>query len=444
KRVAWRSHAGSRASQWLRLAGCLLFALALGLPAAPAPPAVPGAPIVVIDLHDTVNTVSAAYVVRGLHYAAQQHAAAVVLELSTPGGLGTAMRSIIQAILASPVPVIGYVAPSGARSASAGFYILLSCDVAAMAPGTNTGAAHPVVLGGAAPGKIEAQKMQNDAAAYIRSLAARRHRNVALAQKGVLQSLSFTDQEALKDNLVDLIAPDLPHLLAQLNGSTVTRMDGQRQTLLLTGPREAFSMSLRERILDTSASLAFILLAVGALLIYVEFTHPGIFAPGVIGLILVVFALFALSLLPINLSGAGLIVVAFVLFALEVKFPTHGVLAIGGTIALFLGGLLLVNSPVPAMRVDLSAALGVAIGFGAVSLFLVHLVVQAQRRRVVTGAQGLLGEAGVALTALALHGTVLVHGERWSAIAHAPIAAGQPIRILAVHGLKLEVEPVAE
>lgn len=367
----------------------------------------------------------------------------MVLELGTPGGLGTAMRNIIQAILSSPVPVIGYVAPSGARSASAGFYILLSCDVAAMAPGTNTGAAHPVVLG-ATVGKIEAEKMQNDAAAYIRSLASRRHRNVELAQKGVLQSLSFTDQEALKDNLINLMAPDLPHLLAQLNRTTITRINGQQQTLQLTGPQEAFSMSLRERVLDTSASLAFILLAIGALLIYIEFTHPGAFAPGVIGLILIVFSLFALSLLPINWSGAGLIIVAFVLFVLEARFPTHGILAVGGVIALALGGVLLVNSPIPAMRVDLSAALGVAIGFGVVSLFLVHLVVQAQRRRVVTGAQGLRGELGLALTALALQGTVLVHGERWTASARTPVAPGQPIRVLAVHGLKLEVEAVAE
>lgn len=421
----------------------LVLALAAVRPEAPASAQPSAGPVVLINLHDTVNTVSAEYVVRGIHHAAQEHAAAVVLELSTPGGLDTAMRSIIQAILSSPVPVIGYVAPSGARSASAGFYILLSCDVAAMAPGTNTGAAHPVVLG-AAVGKIEAEKMQNDAAAYIRSLASRRHRNVELAQKGVLQSLSFTDQEALRDNLINLIAPDLPHLLTQLNGTTIARIDGQPQTLELTGPQETFSMSLRERVLDTSASLAFILLAVGALLLYVEFTHPGVFAPGVIGLILVVFSLFALSLLPLNWSGAGLIIVAFILFVLEAKFPTHGILAVGGVIALALGGLLLVNSPIPAMRVDLSAALGVAIGFGVVSLFLVHLVVQAQRRRVVTGAQGLPGELGVALTALALQGTVLVHGERWTASARTPVAPGQPVRVLAVHGLKLEVEAVAE
>lgn len=423
----------------LILSGCLLQ-----IPGATGAAPVPGPPVLVITLHDTVNTISAEYVNRGLQRAAREHAAAVVLELSTPGGLDTAMRSIIQGILASPVPVIGYVAPSGARSASAGFYILLSCDVAAMAPGTNTGAAHPVVLGGASPGKIEAEKMQNDAAAYIRSLASRRHRNVALAQQGVIQSLSFTDQEALQGGLVNLIAPDLPNLLAQLNGHSITRINGDRQTLLLTGPRQFFQMSIREKVLDMNASLAFMLLAAGALLIYIEFTHPGVFLPGVVGLILVVLSLFALSLLPINWSGAALLVVAFILFALEAKFPTHGVLAVGGVVALALGGLLLVNSDIPQMRVDISSALGVAIGFGVVVTILVQLVVRAQRRKVVTGAQGLLGEAGVALTALALQGTVLVHGERWHASARSPVAAGQPIRVLAVRGLRLEVEAVGE
>ncbi|MGH9466468.1 MAG: NfeD family protein, partial [Terriglobales bacterium] len=420
----------------LALSACLFVARAQG----PAP----GGPIVVIDLHDTVNTVSAEYIGRGIRHANQIHASAVVLELSTPGGLGTAMHTIIQDILAAQAPVIGYVAPSGARSASAGFYILLSCDVAAMAPGTNTGAAHPVVLGGVKVGPIEARKMQNDAAAYIRSLASRRHRNVALAEKGVLDSLSFTDQEALHDSLIDLVAPDVPTLLADLNGRTITRINGVRETLSLTGPREPFTMSIRERVLDMNASLAFILLAVGALLIYMQFTHPAHFLPGVVGLILVVFALFALSLLPINWSGAGLVIVAFVLFALEIKFPTHGVLAVGGAVALGLGGLMLVNSPVPQMRVDLSSALGVAIGFGVISAILVQLVIRAQRRRVVTGSQGLLGEAGIALTALALQGTVLVHGERWHARARAPIAAGQPVRVLAVHGLRLEVEAVLD
>ncbi|HET9785146.1 MAG TPA: nodulation protein NfeD [Terriglobales bacterium] len=411
----------------------------------------PIGPVVIVRLDDTVNAVSAEYVTRGLAYAAKQQAAAVVLELSTPGGLDSAMRTIIQAILASPIPVIGYVAPSGARSASAGFYILLSCDVAAMAPGTNTGAAHPVVLGGE-PDKIEAAKMQSDAAAFIRSLATRRGRNVTLAEQGVVESRSFTDQEALSGGLIDVIAPNLGQLLDQMNGRVITRLNRQKQTLTLAGAaRVPYNMTLREKVLDMNASLAFALLAIGALLIYLEFTHPGVVVPGVAGVILVVVALFALSLLPITWAGAGLLLLALALFVLEAKFPSHGALAVGGVVCMALGGILLVDAPVPQMRVGWEMAVGVAIGFGAVTLLLVQLVVRAQRRLVVTGAQGLLGEAGVALTALAPHGTllapqgtVLVHGERWTAEAAQPIAAGTAVRVRAVHGLRLEVEPTLE
>jgi membrane-bound serine protease (ClpP class) len=370
-----------------------------------------------------------------------------MLELSTPGGLDTAMRAIIQAILASPVPVIGFVAPSGARSASAGFYILMSCDVAAMAPGTNTGAAHPVTLGGAQPDKIEAAKIQSDAAAYIRTLASSRGRNVELAQKAVIDSQSFTEQEALQGGLIDLTAPSVNQLLADLNGRTITRagrLSGVKQTLHLAGARqETYSMSLRERVLDMGGSLAFALLAIGAMLLYVEFTHPGVFLPGVAGLILVVLSLFALSVLPISWAGAGLLILALVLFGLEAAFPTHGVLAVGGVIAMALGAVMLVDSPIPQMRVGWSVALGVAIGFGVISVVLVELVVRTHRHQVVTGAQGLLGETGVALTALAPEGTVLVHGERWRARTHGVIAEGDPIRVSRVHGLRLEVEAAA-
>jgi len=414
--------------------------LAIGLATSMGAATVPARPVVVIRLDDTVNTVSAEYVVRGLDFAAAHQARAAVLVLNTPGGLDTAMRAIIQKIFASPVPVIGFVAPSGARSASAGFYILLSCDVAAMAPGTNTGAAHPVLLGGE-PDKIEAAKMQSDAAAFIRTIATRRQRNLDLAQKGVIDSASFTEQEALNGHLINLVAPDLNQLLAQLNRQAITRLDGARQVLDLAGaPRVEFPMSVRERVLDMDASLAFALLAIGALLIYVEFTHPGVIVPGVAGLVLVVLSLFALSLLPINWAGAGLLLLALVLFALEAKFPSHGVLAAGGVASMAMGGILLIDSPVPQLRVGVSIALGVALGFGAISLLLVELVVRARRHPVVTGAQGLVGELGTALTAVALEGSVAVHGERWRAISRAPIAAGEAIRVRQVRGLRLEVE----
>ena len=425
---------------WVRIGAVLALGVAISVGAA----TVPARPVVVIRLDDTVNTVSAEYVVRGLDFAAAHQARAAVLVLNTPGGLDTAMRAIIQKIFASSVPVIGFVAPSGARSASAGFYILLSCDVAAMAPGTNTGAAHPVLLGGE-PDTIEAAKMQSDAAAFIRTIATRRQRNVDLAQKGVVESVSFTEQEALSGHLINLVAADLNQLLAQLNGQSVTRLDGARQVLDLSGAaRVEFLMSMRERVLDMDASLAFALLAIGALLIYVEFTHPGVIVPGVAGLVLVVLSLFALSLLPINWAGAGLLLLALILFALEAKFPSHGVLAAGGVASMAMGGILLIDSPVPQLRVGVSIALGVAVGFGAISLLLVDLVVRAQRHPVVTGAQGLVGELGITLTTVAgggvQGGSVAVHGERWLANSSAPIAAGETVRVRRVRGLRLEVE----
>lgn len=404
------------------------------------------APVVIVRLDDTVQAVSAEYVTRGLAFAQQRGAAAVVLVLNTPGGLDSAMRDIIQHILASPVPVIGYVAPSGARSASAGFYILMSCDVAAMAPGTNIGAAHPVVLG-QQPGKIEAEKIQSDAAAFIRSLASQRHRNLDLAQKAVLESQSFTEQEALQGGLIDVVAPSLTQLLATLNGRSVSRageLSGQHGVLRLAGaPRLEYAMSLRERILDMNPSLAFALLAFGALLIYVEFTHPGVILPGVAGLVLVVVSLFALSFLPISWAGAGLLILALILFGAEIKFHS-GVLALGGIAAMALGAMMLVDGPIPQLRVEWSVALGVAVGFGVVSLLLVHLVLRARRHRVVTGAQGLVGETGMALEPLEPNGTVLVHGERWQAAAVSAIPAGTRVRVRAVRGLELEVEVLQE
>ena len=422
----------------------VVAALALLCGVAGARAAAPAKPTVeIIRLDDTVNTVSAEYVGRGLDDAARRGAAAVVLVLNTPGGLDSAMRAIIQKIFASPVPVVGFVAPSGARAASAGFYILLSCDLAAMAPGTNTGAAHPVLLGGT-PDKIEAEKMQSDAAAFIRTIAVQRHRNVDLAQKGVVASESFTEQEALAGDLIDLTAPNVEGLLAALEGRTVTRLNGARQTLHLAGAsRVEYAMSVREQVLDMDPSLAFVLLAVGGLLLYVEFTHPGMVAPGVAGLILVAVSLFTLSLLPIHWAGAGLLLLALVLFGLEAQFPSHGALAVGGVVCMALGGILLIDAPVPQMRIAVSVALGVALGFGAISMLLVELVVRARRHRVVTGAQGLVGEAGVALTALGLEGKVRVHGEIWQAVANRPVAAGGGVRVRAVRGLMLEVEAAA-
>ncbi|HZT72206.1 MAG TPA: nodulation protein NfeD [Terriglobales bacterium] len=410
-----------------------------------AAPSSPAPRVVVIDLQGIVEPITAEYVTRGIAYANRTGAAAVLLELSTPGGLDTSMRQIIEAILASRAPVIGYVYPSGARSASAGFYILESCDVAAMAPGTNTGAAHPVVLGGAQPDKIEATKIQNDADAYMRSLAARRHRNVAAAESAVLQSKSFTENEALANQLINLIADSPEQLLAKLSGQPIRRVNGATDHIDFAGARFVpYTMSLRERVLDMNPDLAFALLAIGALLIYIEFTHPGVIVPGVAGVILLALGLFALSLLPLNWAGAGLLILAFVLFILEAKFPSHGILAAGGIVGMVLGAVLLVDTSVPGLRIHMSIALAVALPIAAITVFLMRLVLRARAHKVVTGEQGLVGQQAVARSPLAPQGRVWVHGELWQAHSSAPVETGALVKIRAVHGLVLEVEPVTQ
>ncbi|MGH9534855.1 MAG: NfeD family protein [Terriglobales bacterium] len=413
---------------------------AISASAASAPPRV-----VVVTLDGEVAPITAEYVVRGIRYANRSSAAAVILELSTPGGLGTSMRAIIQAILASRVPVFGYAYPSGARAASAGFYILMSCDAAAMAPGTNTGAAHPVMLGGAQPGKIEAQKIQNDAAAYIRTLAGGRGHNVPLALAAVLQSKSYTDQEALKGGLINFIAASPQQLLAELSGKPIRRINGHVETLQLAHAELVpYRMSLRERVLDMDPDLAFALLVVGALLVYVEFTHPGVIVPGVAGIIMIAVGLFALSLLPLNWAAAGLLILAFILFVLEARFPSHGVLAIGGVVCMVIGAVFLVDTSVPALRVHWSVALGAAVPIAGITIFLMRLVLRAQARKVTTGAQGMVGAIAIVRTALAPEGTVRIHGEIWRARSEAPATPGAQVCVRAVRGLLLEVEPVAQ
>lgn len=432
------------AGRWATVAAGFA-AWALVAPAG-APAAAPSAPrVVVITLQGAVAPITAEYITRGIHYANRSGARAVILELSTPGGLDVSMRQIIRTILASGVPVIGYAYPSGARAASAGFYILMSCDVAAMAPGTNTGAAHPVMLGGAQPGKIEEQKIQNDAAAYIRTLATRRGHNEKMALAAVLQSQSYTEQEALAGHLINLVAASPEQLLADLSGQPIRRINGQVQTLALAHARLVpFRMSLRERVLDMNPDLAFALLAIGALCVYIEFTHPGIIVPGVAGIIMIAVGLFALSLLPLNWAAAGLLILAFILFILEAKFPSHGVLAIGGVVCMVIGAVFLVDTSVPALQVHLTVALGVALPIAGITVFLMRLVLRAHARKVTTGAQGLVGALAVARTALTPEGTVRVHGEIWRARSGTPVAAGESVRVRALEGLLLEVEPAGE
>ena len=403
------------------------------------------AEILKVVVNDTIQPISAEYIARAIDEARRRNDQAVLIEINTPGGLVDSTREIIEHITSSSVPVILYVTPSGSRAASAGFFILESADIAAMAPGTNTGAAHPIILGGGKMDDVMKEKMENDAAALMRSVAARRGRNVEVAESTVRQSKSFTDQEALSQHLIDYVASNEDDLLRQIDGKTFKRFNGQSVTLKLSGqPVSPFQMTLKEKILAylMDPNVAFLLLAIGALSLYVEFNHPGAVIPGTVGIVFILVAAFALNLLPTRFAALVLILGAFALFAAEAKFSTHGVLTIGGIALLTLGGLLLVDSPIPEMRVHLLTALAVSIPLGLITAFLMTIALKARRNKVVTGAQGLVGETGVAQTALSPQGKVFVHGELWDAIASTNLPPGQLVVVRKIDGLTLQVDPL--
>ena len=341
-----------------------------------------------------------------------------------------AMRETIEEIVASPVPVVTYVAPSGGRAASAGFFILEAGDVAAMAPGTNTGAAHPVAMGGEMDAVMK-QKVENDAAAYLRSICTKRGRNSALAETAVRESKSFTDREALDQHLIDLVAPNEQRPAGGARRPRrSTRFDGahadaaHRAAPTSRSTRRPCAQRIISAIADPN--IALVLLVLGALGIYVEFTSPGLIAPGVVGAILVLLGLSALSVLPINWLGAALLLLAFALFVLEAKFATHGVLGVGGAVSMVLGAVMLIDSPLPEMRIHWTTAIALALPFSLITMLLLSLAVRARRNKVVTGSEGMIGETGAAVTDLAPEGKVFVHGEYWDAVS--PAAGRRPAR----------------
>jgi membrane-bound serine protease (ClpP class) len=405
------------------------------------------ADVLKLVINDTIQAATEERIERALNQAAAEKDDAVLIEINTPGGVMDAMREIMGEIIASPVPVIIYVTPSGSRAASAGFFILESADVAAMAPGTNTGAAHPVgPFGGDIKGTMK-EKIEQDATALMRSVVAKRGRNVQVAESAVLQSKSFTDGEALSQKLIDYVAPNEQDLFRQIASKPVKRFNGQTITLNLTGkPERGIDETLKEHILSflMDPDIAFILLAIGALGLYTEFNHPGAVWPGTVGIVFILLAVFALHLLPIRFAAVVLIFASFVLFALEAKFATHGVLAIGGISMLVIGALLLVDAPIPEMRVKLATALAVSIPLGAITVFLMTVALRARRNKVMTGAEGLIGEVAIAQTPLAPTGKVFVHGEIWDAVATANVSAGEKVVVHEVDGLQLKVDPVHE
>jgi membrane-bound serine protease (ClpP class) len=417
-----------------------VFTLALAL----ATRAVAAAPTVIaVDVDGMVHPITAEIVNGALAQARNENASLLLIRLNTPGGLMDAMRSTIEKIVASPVPVVTYVSPSGGRAASAGFFLLEAGDIAAMAPGTTTGAAHPVLLGSQMD-PVMKQKVENDAAAYLRSICEKRRRNSALAETAVRESKSFTEREALDQKLVDLVAPNERQLLADLDGRTVTRFDGSQTTLHTAGGKIVeYRRTPRQTIIAAIAdpNIALILLVIGALGVYVEVSSPGLIVPGVLGGILILLGLSAISVLPINWLGAALMILAFTLFLLEVKFTSHGILGAGGALAMVLGAVMLINSPAPELRIHWSTAIALALPFSAITVFLLTIAARARRNKVETGSEGMIGLVGTALTELAPEGKVFVHGEYWNAIAVGRADAGARVRVTAIEGLKLTVEP---
>jgi membrane-bound serine protease (ClpP class) len=409
--------------------------------------------VVELHLNDEINPVTAEYVDHGIDQANRERAALILIMIDTPGGLDAAMRDIIQHILDSSAPVAVYVTPTGSRAASAGFFILLSADIAAMTPGTHTGAASPIVAIGGYPITVDEtlkSKILNDATAYVRSYASRRGRNAVLAETAITGATAFTEREALDGKLIDLVADSRDALVTMLDGRTIARFDGRTSRLDLRNPEiVSLEMSARQRFLAriVQPDAFFILLLVGVLGLYVEFTHPGMVAPGVVGGIALLLALFAMHLLPINAAGLLLLGLAFTLFVLEVQYAGHGVLGAGGVIAMLLGALMLVRSPLTGAGVSVGAALAATLPFAVITTLLMRLVMRSRTWLPQTGVESLVDDVGDVTDAIdggadsPATGMVRVRGELWRAASTEAIPKGTPVRVVRVVGLTLYVEP---
>jgi membrane-bound serine protease (ClpP class) len=395
-------------------------------------------------LDETIQPVSAGMLDRAIARANTAGAVAILIQIDTPGGLVTSMRTMAGAILSSRIPVIIYVAPAGARAGSAGFFLLEAADIASMAPGTNAGAAH-VVFEGGKPDETLSQKIENDAEAFMRSYVSRRNRNTDAAIAAVASSKSYTAEEALNQHLIDLIAASDTELLNAIDGRQVTRMDGTKQTLHTKNARIEFMQpTLRENLLTwlVNPNIALLLLVGGALLIYLEFNTPGTIVPGALGTLMVLLGVFALDLLPIRFTAIMLLLAAFALMLLEAKFGGHGVLAITGIVCLTFGTLTLIAAPIPELRINPWVAIGVSLGFGSITVFLVRLAMKARRLKARLGADALVGSEASAMEPLSPEGHVLVEGEIWRAVASQTVPTGTKLRVVGHEHYLLRVAPV--
>jgi membrane-bound serine protease (ClpP class) len=413
------------------LAGLLAGSLA---PAAPK--------VIAVNVDNIVHPITVEIVGHAIEQASRENAVAVLLRLNTPGGLIDATREINSRIVASRVPVIAYVTPSGGRAASAGFFLLQAADVAAMAPGTNTGASSPVLIGQQMD-PVMRSKVENDTSAWLRSLVTKRGRNADLAEQTIRQAKAFTEKEALDNHLLDLIAPNEKQLFVDLEGKKIQRFDGSTEMLHTQGAEVVdYRASPREHLVQAIANpnTGYILLVLGALGIYLEFQAPGMILPGVAGGIMMLLGLSSLAVLPINWVGAALLVLALAFFVLEAKFASHGILGTGGAVAMTLGAVLLINGP-PEVRIHPATALAVSLPFAVITVFLTTLVIRSQRAKRAGGQAGLINQIAEVRTALNPEGKVFVHGEYWDAESTVAVDEGGQVRVVGVEGMKLRVEP---
>ena len=399
--------------------------------------------LVIANYEGVINPVAAEYLHDALDFAQSSGAEALILKLDTPGGLDTSMRLMIKDITGSPLPVIVFVSPSGGRAASAGVFITMAAHVAAMAPGTNIGAAHPVAMGGGEMDNTMKEKVENDSVAYIKSLAEQRRRNVAWAEEAVRKSVSVTEQEALKLNIIDLVAEDIPSLLKHLQGRKIVLPHGP-VTLSSDPPTlKEFPMGTRLELLKTLSdpNIAYLLMSIGTIGIMAELYSPGAILPGIIGAISLILAFYSLQSLPVNYAGALLVILGVVFLLLEISVTSYGLLALGGLTAMTLGGLFLIKSEAPFMQVSLSFLLPTVLAVGALAGVVAWMAVKGARGKPITGAEGMIGSIGIAKTPLNPHGHITVHGEIWEAVSETPIRQGEAAEVMSIEGLTLHVAP---
>jgi membrane-bound serine protease (ClpP class) len=405
------------------------------------------APVLTIEVDGIINPPTAKFITDAIDEAIRQNAQCLIIQLDTPGGLMESMRLIVKKELASTIPIIVYVAPSGARAASAGVFVTMAAHIAVMAPGTHIGAAHPVTLGGGEgkESKTMTDKIVNDTVSFVKSIAKTRGRNVDWAEKAVTKSVSITDEEAVKLNVVDFISPDLQSLLNKIDGKVV-KFDGVARTLHTKGIKpQPIQMSWREKLLDiiSNPQIAYYLLMLGGMGIFFELSTPGAILPGVVGGIFLILAFYALQVLPVNYAGLALILFGIILFIAEIKVVSHGLLAIGGVISLFLGSLMLFQSPAEYMRLSLSVIVPAVLVTSGFFIFAMTMAIRARLKKPTTGLEGLIGETGIVAIPLSPEGKVSVHGEFWNAVSDQPIEKGEKAKVIGVTHLKLKVKKLA-